>query len=68
MPLRLIRLSLELVFIYSELYILYIKQESQRKCEKKIPPEIMSHCEKSKTNPYHYPNHRFCLHFEALFH
>ena len=27
----------------------------------------MPHCEKSKTNPYHYPNHRFCLHFEALF-
>ena len=27
----------------------------------------MPHCEKSKTNPYHYHNHRFCLHFEALF-
>ena len=35
---------------------------------KKIPPEIMPHCEKSNTNPYHYPNRRFCLHFEALFH
>ena len=35
---------------------------------KKIPPEIMPRCEKSNTNPYHHPNRRFCLHFEALFH
>ena len=35
---------------------------------KKIPPEIMPHCEKSNTNPYHYPNRRLCSHFEALFH
>ena len=28
---------------------------------KKIPPEIMPHCEKSNTNPYHHPNRRFCI-------
>ena len=44
-----------------------LKKNLKENANKKIPPEIMPHCEKSKTNPYHYPNHRFCLHFEALF-
>ena len=28
---------------------------------------MMPHCEKSKINPYHYPNHRFCLHLRHFF-
>ena len=55
-------------FLYIVNYIFCtLNKNLKENANKRIPPEIMPHCKKSKTKPYHYPNHRFCLHFEALF-